>query len=170
MLVGMRCVWLQLAYVSHVVSQSVVALRFEWGRKCRGDRCRHYAWCIIARYTSVDRGVTFSCRLAVGFRDVMIPGASEIRGMVRMSSLSITLCSFSCVAASLTLCCSKVTLCSEGVGGGASTSQARPRIASIKRLNCRHVPSRPSVRPSRPCVYRKYGAVLHVRTKRPVRT
>ena len=37
-------------------------------------------------------------------------------------------------------------------------------LTSIKRLNCRPVrPSRPV--PSRVCVYRKYGAVLHVRTK-----
>ena len=73
------------------------------------------------------RGVILSCRFAVGFQEVIIPGASEICGMVRMGSSSITLCSISCVSAALILCCSKVTLCSEGVGGGASNDDIRSR-------------------------------------------
>ncbi len=55
------------------------------------------------------KGVSLMFRFAVGFRDAIMPGASVMRGMVMMGEMLIT------------LCCSKLTLCSStgftGTGG-----------------------------------------------------
>ncbi len=48
---------------------------------------------IVTRYLAVKAGIVLRARLAVGFQDSIMVGASVIHGIVIMGELSITLCS-----------------------------------------------------------------------------
>lgn len=87
-------------------------------------------WRVCLRWT---RGVVFSVRFAVGLREFIIPGASVIRGREMIGESSTSCCSRSRRIFSVTLCSSDATLCSSGVGGGAS----RPMMRSRNKLRMR---------------------------------